>query len=78
MTGRYGNDGADDKKLIILLLYLALHIPLSYSHACSGDILCVGLHPTEICRPHACLFLHVCAPPQYFGSCHGNIKLSDI
>lgn len=54
----YGKDGADDNKFIILFLYLALHTPPD-SHACSEDFLCVGLHPTEICRLHACLSLCV-------------------
>lgn len=58
--GRYGNDEEDDKKLIILFLYLALYILLAYSHAYSGDILCVDLYPTDICRLHASLSLHVC------------------
>lgn len=56
----HGKDGADDKKFIILLLYLARHPPPPDSHAGSEDFLRVGLHPTEICRLHACLSLYVC------------------
>ena len=60
---RYGNDGAADKELIILFLYLALHILHSYSHMYSGDIL-VGLPPIllkhVVCTPVSvcvCVFL---------------------
>lgn len=55
----YGKDGADDNKFIILFLYLALYPPPS-SHAWSEDFFHVGLHPTEICRLHACVSLCVC------------------
>ena len=59
---RYGNDGADDKKLIILLLYLALYILHASCHAYSGDIICVGLILQErvacspVCR-YVCVHL---------------------
>lgn len=76
--GKYGKRyRAADKKLIILLLYLAHHVLLPYSHTDSEDIFSVGLRPTEICRLSVPQCVCVCMPLWYFCSCHGNVTSSE-